>query len=147
MWQGPLGRAGLGNKDTVCLSQALHTRHTLAPAVFAVLQVPQHPRACGFHPLQNRGMEWAASGSLLQKLYQDREQLPCQDSWLCKNVGFILLVQAGSSGRESRGVSEAEGWPRGTPHSLMPVHRSSNSPVGLQLLHNTPEIQDGDVLK
>lgn len=47
-------------------------------------------------------MEWAASGSLLQELHQDWEQLPCQDSWLCKNVGFILLVQAGSSGGKAK---------------------------------------------
>lgn len=96
-----MGRAGLGNKDTVCLSQALHARHTLAPAAFAVLQVPQHTGACGFQPLQSQGMEWAASGSLLQELHQDREQLLCQDSWLCKNVGFVLLVQAGSSGEKA----------------------------------------------
>lgn len=81
----------------LCLSQALHARHTWAPAVFTVLQVPQHTGACGLQPVQSRGMEGTASRSLLQELHKDREQLPCQDSWLCKNVGFILLVQAGGS--------------------------------------------------
>lgn len=42
-------------------------------------------------------MEGTASRSLLQELHKDREQLLCQDSWLRKNVGFILLVQAGGS--------------------------------------------------
>lgn len=93
-------------------------------------------------------MERAASGRLLQELQQDREQLPCQDSQLRKNIGFVLLVQAGGS---VGGKAKAQVKPRAVLMVLCassyPAQGSGNSLVGLQLLHNAPEIEDREMLQ
>lgn len=93
-------------------------------------------------------MERAASGRLLQELQQDREQLPCQDSQLRKNIGFVLLVQAGGS---VGGKAKAQVKPRAVLvvlcASSYPAQGSGNSLVGLQLLHDAPEIEDREMLQ
>lgn len=107
-------------------------------------------------------MEWAGIGHLLQELQQEGEQLLCQDGRLRKNVGFVLLVQAGGSGREPKHKGSPGGYlmlpdaqaseiplpdPQGgsAHHPFAPS--SVHSLVGLQLLHDAPEVEDRQVLQ